>query len=92
MEDEGDVRPARRGVKWREDEDVDLMLRAKNGVAMRDIARLHDRSEMGVKLRIMKNILRVVECSDERLEDLCLEYRVDIRDILEYEKERGCDG
>ena len=57
----------RKGEKWSEEEDNQVMKEATEGVEIDEIARLHNRTTWAVKARIMKNALKEENLSLEEV-------------------------
>jgi hypothetical protein len=52
---------ARAGLKWDEEESQELMKHINDGMSLEDIAKTHQRTIIGVKNRIMANVLNIMK-------------------------------
>lgn len=78
---------ARVGVKWTEDENEQLMKEVMDGVDLADVAKKHQRTISGVKLRVMTNALTMMTDRDLTLQDVAKLVHISVED-LENHKQR----
>lgn len=81
---------ARAGMKWTEEEDVELMERAVSGMDIDDIAKTHKRTVTGVKSRIMSNALAIAGGNNMTLEDVSNHVHIPLEE-LQAHKQRSDD-
>ena len=78
---------ARVGIKWTEEEDNDVMKEALDGMNLHDIAKKHERTIGGIKIRIMNNLLTIMKDRNLSIQDLQKPVYISVED-LENHKQR----
>lgn len=79
---------ARAGMKWTNEEDIELMKQVEDGIDIDDIAKAHKRTNTGVKARIMSNALAMMESKNMTMEQVSVCVHISVEDLQEYKQKQ----
>ena len=74
---------ARVGSKWTKEEDEQLIAELSNDMSYDDIANAHKRTIVGIKSRVISQIILPI-CRDDNIDELSFKYNIDKDMIQKY--------
>ena len=77
-----------KGKRWKVEEDKLLVENAKNGEDLNKLASIFKRTSNSLKIRLMQNILKIIEKDEMTLEDVCKDFKqINIDELKEFKDE-----
>lgn len=76
---------SKKGAKWTNDEIEQLKSEFRHNKTLPDIATLHGRSELAVKLQMFRVAMNLIT-PERSIEDVCEKYNISTRDVSDYIK------
>ena len=77
---------AKAGKKWLPEEDEELIQQATSKMDLAEIATAHQRTERGVKLRIMMHAIAHMNAQNKTIEDAADHFNITVDDLTEYQR------
>lgn len=77
---------AHAGMKWTEEEDVELMNHATSNMDVEYIAKVHKRTITAVKSRIMSNALSLMETNGMTLDEISKHVHIPLEELQEHKQ------
>lgn len=78
----------RAGLKWTKEEDEQLMIEILNGIDLDNVAKKHQRTVNGVKIRVMLNALNMMINKNLTIQDVSKLVNISVEDLEKYKNKQ----
>jgi len=77
----------RAGLKWLKEEDDELLEQVNNKIPIDDIAKIHKRTSISIKMRIMQHTINLINTDDNiSIENACNIMNIDIDEFKKFKE------